>query len=320
LAEIEQAEIPVAFDELARRFAAMRDTLQEQRNDDPEIATLKKQANAALAVLNLDATEGLLGSIRTRRRALSANATLAVLNLDATEGLLMSIRTRQRALPERRRRVAEKARADLIAALKDEAETCLQQADTALLRFDVTMALSFSRDGIAVLAETLPATRWRYMFQVIDSLSKFGDRAGSNEALLASIELSGPALLAVERERVPLAWAMTQTNLGTALLRLGERERGTARLEEAVADYRAALEERTRERVPLDWAMTQNNLGIALWALGARESWTARLEEAISCWDACLQVATSAWLPERVEAVRCNRNDALAEIAQRSAK
>jgi len=195
----------------------MRDTLQEQRNDDPEIATLKKQANAALAVLNLDATEGLLGSIRTRRRALSANATLAVLNLDATEGLLMSIRTRQRALPERRRRVAEKARADLIAALKDEAETCLQQADTALLRFDVTMALSFSRDGIAVLAETLPATRWRYMFQVIDSLSKFGDRAGSNEALLASIELSGPALLAVERERVPLAWAMTQTNLGTAL-------------------------------------------------------------------------------------------------------
>ena len=45
---------------------------------------------------------------------------------------------------------------------------------------------------------------------------------------------------------------------------LGERESGTARLEEAVAAYRAALEERTRERVPLDWAMTQNNLGNAL--------------------------------------------------------
>ena len=47
-------------------------------------------------------------------------------------------------------------------------------------------------------------------------------------------------------------------------LDLGERESGTARLEEAVAAYRAALEERTRERVPLDWATTQNNLGIAL--------------------------------------------------------
>ena len=48
------------------------------------------------------------------------------------------------------------------------------------------------------------------------------------------------------------------------LSELGERETGTARLEEAVAAFRAALEERTRERVPLDWAMTQNNLGNAL--------------------------------------------------------
>ncbi len=32
------------------------------------------------------------------------------------------------------------------------------------------------------------------------------------------------------------------------------RESGTARLEEAVVAYRAALEEYSRERVPLDWA------------------------------------------------------------------
>ena len=37
------------------------------------------------------------------------------------------------------------------------------------------------------------------------------------------------------RERVPLDWAMTQMNLGNALRTLGERESGTARLEEAVA-------------------------------------------------------------------------------------
>ena len=43
------------------------------------------------------------------------------------------------------------------------------------------------------------------------------------------------------RERVPLDWATTQNNLGTALRTLGERESGTARLEEAVAAYRAAL-------------------------------------------------------------------------------
>ena len=43
---------------------------------------------------------------------------------------------------------------------------------------------------------------------------------------------------------------MTQNNLGAALQALGARESGTARLEEAVAAYRMALEERTRERVP----------------------------------------------------------------------
>ena len=63
---------------------------------------------------------------------------------------------------------------------------------------------------------------------------------------------------------------------------LGERESGTARLEEAVAAYRAALQETTRERVPLQWAVTQNNLGNALRALGERESGTAHLEEAVA--------------------------------------
>ena len=60
---------------------------------------------------------------------------------------------------------------------------------------------------------------------------------------------------------MPLDWATTQNNLGNALSTLGQRESGTARLEEAVAAYRAALQERTRERVPLDWATTQINLG-----------------------------------------------------------
>ena len=38
---------------------------------------------------------------------------------------------------------------------------------------------------------------------------------------------------------------------------LGERESGTARLEEAIAAYRGALKEKTRARVPLDWARIQ---------------------------------------------------------------
>jgi tetratricopeptide (TPR) repeat protein len=82
---------------------------------------------------------------------------------------------------------------------------------------------------------------------------------------------------------------MTQNNLGNALQTLGQRESGTARLEEAVAACSAALEERTRDRVPLQWAMTQNNLGNALQTLGQRESGTARLEEAVAAYRAALE-------------------------------
>ena len=95
---------------------------------------------------------------------------------------------------------------------------------------------------------------------------------------------------------MPLQWATTQNNLGLALARLGERESGTARLEEAVAAYREALKERTRERVPLDWATTQTNLGLALARLGERESGTARLEEAVAAY----REALKEWTRERV--------------------
>jgi tetratricopeptide (TPR) repeat protein len=90
---------------------------------------------------------------------------------------------------------------------------------------------------------------------------------------------------------------MTQNNLGIALQTLGERESGTARLEQAVAAYRAALEERTRDLVPLDWAATQHNLGNALWRLGERESGTVRLEEAVAAYRTALEERTRERVP-----------------------
>ncbi len=127
------------------------------------------------------------------------------------------------------------------------------------------------------------------------------------------------------RERVPLEWAMTQNNLGTALWALGERESGTPasagagklRLEEAVTAYRAALEEYTRARVPLDWAMTQNNLGIILRALGERESGTARLEEAVTAYRAALEERTRARVPLNWANTRFNMSIVLALLAER---
>jgi hypothetical protein len=53
-------------------------------------------------------------------------------------------------------------------------------------------------------------------------------------------------------------------NLGVVLETLGERESGTARLDEAVSAFREALQENTRERVPLEWAKVTGNQGDAL--------------------------------------------------------
>jgi hypothetical protein len=70
-------------------------------------------------------------------------------------------------------------------------------------------------------------------------------------------------------------------------------------LEEAVAAYHEALEERTRDRVPFDWAGTQMNLGIALWRLAERESGTARLTEAIAAYRMALEEWTRDEAPIR---------------------
>jgi tetratricopeptide (TPR) repeat protein len=85
------------------------------------------------------------------------------------------------------------------------------------------------------------------------------------ERLEEAVAAYQAALQEYTRERVPLDWAMTQDNLGSALWPSSGSGRMTAeRLEEAVAAYQAALKERTRERVPFQWARTQNNLGSAL--------------------------------------------------------
>src|SRR5258708_40043394 len=107
---------------------------------------------------------------------------------------------------------------------------------------------------------------------------------------------------------------MMRGNLGTGLWTLGERESGTARVEEAVAAFRAALEERTRERVPLDWAATQNNLGTVLRILGERESSTARLmrlREAIDAYELALAVFAEGGAEHYAEICQANRKRAV---------
>ena len=105
--------------------------------------------------------------------------------------------------------------------------------------------------------------------------------------------------------------------LGNALAVLGERESGTARLEQAVAAFTEVLKERTRERVPLYWAATQNNLGNALLTLGKRESGTARLEQAVAAFTEALKERTRERVPLYWAATQNNLGNALVTLGER---
>jgi tetratricopeptide (TPR) repeat protein len=167
-----------------------------------------------------------------------------------------------------------------------------RERDVALASYDGDAAAAAIVALARVVHGATPATFGEFLRSEAHALHAHGSDRGSNVHLVASIALRRELLVraAASDER-----GAAGTELGDALASLGERESGTARLEEAAVAYRTALKERTRERVPLDWALTQNNLGSALQALGERESGTAKLEEAVAAYRAALE----EWTRER---------------------
>jgi tetratricopeptide (TPR) repeat protein len=147
-----------------------------------------------------------------------------------------------------------------------------------------------------------------------DEYMEDGAAKGINFSLKVAIECARRMLDtagdAVERSTAAIL-------LGNALVTLGERESGTARLEQAVNAYRDALREHTRERRPLDWAMTQNNLGSALATLGEHESGTARLEQAVSAYRDALQERTRERVPLDWAGTQNNLGNALSMLGER---
>jgi tetratricopeptide (TPR) repeat protein len=106
------------------------------------------------------------------------------------------------------------------------------------------------------------------------------------------------------RDRVPLDWATTQNNLANALLHLGQRENGTARLEEAITAYRAALEEYTSDRAPHEWAVVQNNLALTQAVLFDKTGDTAWLDSAIAMAHEALAIHEASGMNDFVTSFR----------------
>lgn len=140
-----------------------------------------------------------------------------------------------------------------------------------------------------------------------------GRDKGINFDLEVAIEISRNELSTATNEQRGTAL----NDLGSSLWRLGERESGTARLEQAIDIHRASLLEQTRERVPLHWAMIQNNLGNALRSLGERESGTERLEKAVEAYRAALLEYTREHLPFAWAMTQNNLGNAFWTLGQR---
>ena len=99
----------------------------------------------------------------------------------------------------------------------------------------------------------------------------------------------------------------------------GQRESGTARLEQAVTAYREALKEYTRERVPLELGHDPDEpRQCAPERSAERESGTARLEQAVAAYRAALEGAHPRARAARTgRTTQMNLGNALVSLAER---
>ena len=263
--------------EIAESFKALRATASAQPGDSRQIIAL-----------NADA-----------QRALNAG------ELAKADALLADVEAEQRRRPDQ--------------LSVSAADTFGKRGDIALTRLRYAEAAKHFANAAAVLppSNVYEDQRIQYLEKEARALSQQGDEFGDNEALRLVIERYKRLTELKPRERVPLQWAATQNHLGVALSRLAARERGTARLEEAIAVFRDALKERTRERLPLEWASVQMNLGNALGTLGARERGTAKLEEAVVAFREVLKEWTRERVPLQWALAQNNLSNALQTLGRR---
>ena len=116
----------------------------------------------------------------------------------------------------------------------------------------------------------------------------------------------------------PLDWAMSQKNLGDALSAIGRSEQGIARLDEAVAAYRASLEVRATAGPRTDMANTQIALADALVEIGIREDrGIERYAQALDAYTEAAAVYTRQAHPLDWAAISNNAGWTLANVAFR---
>jgi hypothetical protein len=204
---VPEDKVPTRLIEVATHFAQTRDVLAALEPDDPHAAELAQRAKQALDSGRLTEADALLDQAQETELAASRQAD--------------ELEKKAREAKELHHLNA----AMLVSSRGDIALTRLQYADAA----------AGYLQAATLVPPGHPDEAAKYRSRQAEALYRQGDERGDNAALTASIETWHLVLQDRSRERVPLDWAMTQNNLGRALVVLGERESGTTRLEEAVA-------------------------------------------------------------------------------------
>ena len=189
-----------------------------------------------------------------------------------------------------------------------------RERDIALAAYDGDAAAA----AIAALARAVhgerPAKAADFLRSEARALYEHGSDRGSNVHLVAAIALQRELLrlAASEEER-----GAESASLALALLKLGARESGRTRLEEALAILRLVLKEFTPETAPFDWSAAQANLGVALKTLSERVSGSGWLEEAVAVYRAALKEGMRERDPSLWASTQHNLGNALAQMGER---
>jgi tetratricopeptide (TPR) repeat protein len=216
---VEQLQMKLTL--IAQRYVHMLERLNAL---DPEDADAKGYIDEAREVL---------------RRAGSAK------DYDRADDLLSQAEEAQDRSLRRAEALEHEAHQAAIRLRRGKAATRAERGELSLTRLDYLQAAQHFQSAANLFAEEDINLKLGYLARSADALGTHGDEMGDNAILVQAIGVYRDVVRERSRERVPLQWAMTQNNLGTALSELGERESGTGRLEEAVAAYREALKEYT---------------------------------------------------------------------------
>jgi CHAT domain-containing protein/tetratricopeptide (TPR) repeat protein len=255
----------------ARRFLETHTELLQAEADMLFDPLLTQYAGQAPAVQSLATHRALLRAARTRG---GTEAAIRDAYVDVQGGLALDV-------PAWLEEIEEQA----------EALETQQTAQAALARADLwRQALVRAGQQADVAPETGAAMQqslWEALYAV-----EAADPSATQEPGIAALAAS---LTVYTRERYPIQWAMTQSNLGRMYIDRAQGDR-SENVERALECLTGALQVYTPEQYPLQWATTQGNLGDAYRVRLAGDQ-AENLEQALACFERALQVYTREAFP-----------------------